>query len=105
MGINKSIRLSTDASAAKYIAARKGLGKVRHIEVNQLWFQDKVGKGEIEVRKVSGGTNIADALTKHVEAEKVKRHCEAIGTEIRGSRHSIMPKVAEDESTEQAESQ
>ena len=57
------------------------------------------------MRKASGGTNIADALTKHVEAEKVKRHCEAIGTEIRGSRHSIMPKVAEDESTEQAESQ
>ena len=105
MGVNKSIRLSTDASAAKGIASRKGLGKVRHIEVNQLWLQDKVGKGEIEVRKVSGGTNIADALTKHVEAEKVKRHCEAIGTEIRGSRHSIMPKVAEDESTEQAESQ
>ena len=98
MGVNKGIRLSTDASAAKGIASRKGLGKVRHIEVNQLWLQDKVGKGEIEVKKVSGGTNIADALTKHVASEKIHRHCESVQLEMRQSRHELMPKVAEDES-------
>ena len=34
--IDHRIRIRTDASAAKGIATRKGLGKVRHIEVNQL---------------------------------------------------------------------
>ena len=28
------------------------MGKVRHIELNQLWIQDKVSSGEIEVNGV-----------------------------------------------------
>ena len=44
LAVNLTIRLRTDATAAKGIAARRGLGKVRHIEVNQLWLQDKVQK-------------------------------------------------------------
>ena len=87
----------TDASAAKGIATRKGLGKVRHIEVNQLWLQDKVSKGDIEVVKVQGDKNIADILTKHVEGDKVKRHCNDIGMEIRQGIHKLMPTVARDE--------
>ena len=39
LGIARKIRLSEDSSAAKGIADRTGLGKVRHIEVNQLWIQ------------------------------------------------------------------
>ena len=37
-----SLVLATDASAAKAIAQRRGLGKVRHIEVNQLWLLEHV---------------------------------------------------------------
>ena len=98
MGIARGIKLCTDASAAKGIASRKGLGKARHVEVNQLWLQDKVGRGDINVLKVSGHENIADALTKHVEASKLEKHCMKIGLNISGDRHNLMPKVAEDES-------
>ena len=49
------VKIKTDASAAKGIASRRGAGKVRHIELNQLWMQDKVVKGEIYVGKVNGG--------------------------------------------------
>ena len=35
-GINAKIDTHTDASAAMGIANRKGLGKIRHIETNQL---------------------------------------------------------------------
>ena len=37
------VRLSEDSSAAKGIADRTGLGKVRHIEVNQLWLYEQIG--------------------------------------------------------------
>ena len=97
MGVKRQIRISTDASAAKGIASRKGLGKVRHIEVNQLWLQDKVGKGEISVAKVNGGNNIADALTKHVEGEKLQRHLRYTSTIISCDRHALMPHTAADE--------
>ncbi len=36
------ISIKGDASAAIGIANRVGIGKVRHIEVNQLWLQEKV---------------------------------------------------------------
>ena len=40
--IDCGITLKSDASAAIAISNRRGLGKVRHIEVCQLWLQDKV---------------------------------------------------------------
>ena len=36
LGITMRVRTSTDSTAASGIANRRGLGKVRHIEVNQL---------------------------------------------------------------------
>ena len=56
-GLKASVQLNTDASAAKGIASRKGLGKIRHVEVQQLWLQDKVASGEIVVKKVDGKVN------------------------------------------------
>ena len=52
LGLEYKIRLSEDSSAAKGIADRTGLGKVRHIEVNQLWIQDKVKNKEFEIKRV-----------------------------------------------------
>ena len=60
------VDLNTDASAAKGIAMRRGVGKVRHIEVNQLWLQDRVSKGDFSVTKVRGDENPADLMTKHL---------------------------------------
>merc|ERR1712143_22283 len=72
-GVSLDVTILTDASAAKGIASRRGLGKVRHIEVNQLWVQEKVSNGEITIIKVGTKDNLADALTKHVEAEILNR--------------------------------
>ena len=55
-----SLVLATDASAAKAIAQRRGLGKVRHTEANQLWLQEHVPNGMFEVIKVNGSDNPAD---------------------------------------------
>ena len=35
LGVKIGVKLKTDASAAKGIATRRGMGKVRHIEVSQ----------------------------------------------------------------------
>ena len=45
MGLDFSITLSTDSSAAKGIATRKGLEKVKHLETRTLWAQDKIDEG------------------------------------------------------------
>ena len=69
LGVEVKIRLRTDASAAKGIASRRGLGKIRHLEVHQLWLQEKVNNREIEVMKVKGEGNLADALTKPLDGK------------------------------------
>ena len=73
LGIEVQVRLRTDSAAAKAIASRRGLGKVRHLEVAQLWLQQRVGTGEVELMKVKGIGNLADALTKAVDASYISR--------------------------------
>ena len=90
---NAPIRMHTDASAAIGIASRIGLGKVRHIDVTQLWLQEKVSEKKIELVKVNTLDNLADALTKAVDAEAIRRHVEGIGAERRLDRHDLAPAV------------
>ena len=44
IGVATEIEIKTDANAAIGIGSRRGTGKVRHLETNQLWVQDKVAK-------------------------------------------------------------
>jgi hypothetical protein len=90
-GVKMAIRINTDASAAKGMANRRGLGKVRHIAVNQLWIQDRIAKGDLEVNKVNGKGNLADILTKHVNAEDIRVHLYRTGQSIEEGRHGIAP--------------
>ena len=91
LGIKVKIQISTDASAAKGITARRGAGKIRHIEVSQLWIQDKVRSGEIIMKKVGTTENLADALTKHVTAEELNYHLAHTGQVIMPGRHELAP--------------
>ena len=65
------------------------------MEVNQLWVQEKVGNGEIELRKVDGSSNLADALTKYVDGDGITRHMASTCQHRAYGRHIIMPAVAE----------
>ena len=58
-----SLELRTDASAARGVIMRQGVGKVRHLHVKQLWIQEAVAAGELVVTKVPRAENCADALT------------------------------------------
>ena len=49
MGLTRNLRVKTDASAAQGISNRLGIGKVRHIETNQLWLQQKLREKDITV--------------------------------------------------------
>ncbi len=90
-GLSTELRVNTDSSAAKSIASRRGCGKVRHLEVRELWLQDRVAKGELQVKKVKGEDNIADILTKRVGRETLDKHVNAAGYERRVGRHWLSP--------------
>ena len=90
----KRLRIKTDASVAKSLASRRGLGGIRHIEVNQLWLQEKVNEGKIEIEKVKGEINRADALTKPKDGPRIKQQLEWTGQLIMPGRHDLAPKLA-----------
>ena len=86
--------MHTDASAAIGISGRKGLGKVRHLETNQLWIQDKIKQGDICVFKCNGPENPADALTKPVKNDELTAHIWHAGMLVKGGRHELAPRVS-----------
>ena len=53
-----------ESSAAKAIAGRIGLGKMKHLEIRDLWLQKRVMDGKVEVCKVPGDKDPADLMTK-----------------------------------------
>ena len=52
LGVDASLRVWTDSSAAIGICNRQGLGKLRHLDTHTLWIQQAVRTGRIDLRKV-----------------------------------------------------
>ena len=63
LGAQTSLRLQTDASAAKGVLMRNGCGKLKHLSAKQLWVQEHVERREIEIEKIPRSSNYADVLT------------------------------------------
>ena len=60
--------------------------------MNQLWLQSKVLSKDLVITKVDGGSNIADALTKAVDATKLRAHIVGVGAVVREDRHDLAPR-------------
>ena len=83
IGVNVKLQLKCDASAAVGIVKRKGLGRIRHIDVTQLWLQAKVSQGVIEILKVNTKENVSDGLTKGVSRNEIIWLLPQVGQEIK----------------------
>ena len=90
-GIKISLVFHTDASAAKGIGNRRGLGKVRNTELCQLWPQDLVARDQATLRKVEGAHRFSDSQTKHTSAERIAQHMVVIGHAFWEGRYPEMP--------------
>ena len=76
MGVEVSMTLRTDSSAARGVAFRSGVGKIKHLEIKTLWFQEFAqGRRDetVLVSAVPTEEHRADLGTKpHTEAKLVK---------------------------------
>ena len=66
MGWKLPITVQSDGTAAIGIARRKGLGKIRHLDVTDLWIQDEVKSKQLELKQVLGADTPADIFTKYI---------------------------------------
>ena len=67
IGFSKPMHVHSDATAAIGIARRRGLGKLRHLDVEDLWVQEQVRNKKVHLHKVVGSENPADIFTKYVD--------------------------------------
>ena len=69
------------------------MGKMRHVEVRQLWMQEQVQEGKIQVFKIY--CRQADILTKHVTGQGPRHHFTGMQHSIGNDRHLVMPGIAQ----------
>ena len=72
-GVESEGVVHVDASAALAIARRIGAGKMRHINANILWIQERQNEKALELRKVLGTENPADLMTKHLARQPLDK--------------------------------
>ncbi len=73
-------RLLSDSSAARAFAARRGLGRMRHVETRLLWLQSKIADRAVLLERVAGSENPADLLTKYLSEAEVVEHLSRLGS-------------------------
>ena len=94
---SKKIWLHTDSSAAKSFVSRRGLGKMRHLEIRDLWLQKEVGDGAVVVLKIEGPKNPADLMTKYLKNQEIQDRLKAMGIRIRWTRWSDHEEMLEED--------
>jgi len=75
-GIEATITLESDSSAARAFASRRGLGRLRHVQTRYLWLQERAKRNHLKLKAVKGKSNYADVLTK---VTTVARSSEVLG--------------------------
>ena len=71
-----------DASAALAIVARRWLGKLRHLDTNYLWIQERAAKGDLNFKKVAGVDNGADLFTKTLSWNEIQSHIHKLSSQF-----------------------
>ena len=59
----------TDSQSAKAAAGRAGLGRMKHMEIKYLYWPQLVETGRVQLKRVWTRDNVADLLTKFVDAQ------------------------------------
>ena len=80
----------SDSGACIGTVNRKGSGKMKHLEVKQLWVQERIAEKRIKVVKVPRDLNPADYGTHHVTAKEAAAHQKLMNVQIRQFEGSVM---------------
>ena len=65
LGDSMSIEILGDSSACLGVLHREGVGRVKHLQLKQLWLQSHIKDGNVRYTKVPREANPSDTLTKN----------------------------------------
>ena len=78
------LELKTDASAAVGVCQRSGAGRVKHLEIKQLWLQGKVAERRLALTKIPRTEKFSDLLTHHCSSVDMQAHLSGVGAQRHG---------------------
>ena len=64
---------------------------MRHLNVRYFLLQSQVKQEAIGIQKVAGADNPADLVTKHLNADTMRKHMERVGVRTSGGRARSAP--------------
>ena len=79
LGISFRTRVHMDTSAPMGILERRGVGRIRRLDVSALWLQEQSLRQVVEFVNGKDTANPADFMTEHLAREQVNRYLVAIG--------------------------
>lgn len=89
-----SARVWTDSSAAIGICKRQGLGKLRHLDTQILWVQQRVRNNDLDVYYVPSDKNPADIFAKpNIAQARMESLLKHMGCEFRTGRPLSAPEL------------
>ena len=94
LGFDFKVRVHSDATAAIGICRRRGMGKIRHLDVSDLWCQEKIRTGAATLVKVLGSENMADIMTKYVDRPILSKMLDKLNLSELDGRAECAPAVA-----------
>ena len=75
LGVQWPMRVHTDSSASIGMCTRQGIGKVRHMDTQIMWIQQRIRNNDLDLYKVDGEENPADILAKAESLERTWSSC------------------------------
>ena len=76
--IGRGVEVETDSSVAKSYASRRGVRRVKHVEVKMLWLQNALKEGQVIWKKLKGTENLADQMAEHLDVHELRRGAMAL---------------------------
>jgi hypothetical protein len=96
MQLGCSIRLWTDASAARGLALRTGGGQIKHMQAKHYWLRECIKAGILTVEKIRGTVIPADLMTKHLDGTTMHAMCGLLYLTFETGRAAAAPTLESD---------
>ncbi|CAE8611618.1 unnamed protein product [Polarella glacialis] len=84
LGTEMPLTICTDSSSARALSMRRGFGRLKHLEVRNLWVQQEFKEKSFELVKVPTALNLSDLLTKAVNPKVLWCPSELLGLQLEG---------------------
>ena len=93
MGWKLKPRVFSDATAAIGISKRRGLVKIRHLHIADVWVQEQIRNSRISLEKMLGADNPADMFTKYLDHTIMSKALRTMNCEYRKGRAKAAPET------------